>query len=495
MSWNYQRSYRRIQEHLRGMQPIDISDLTKEMKLEQVVSENQCKRIYGVHVYALLTNFSHLASSIPEGDAYRKLIIAVHLYQKEVFRIVEQVFGGTCVHFQGPKLHALLYQPFHNKQALATRAVLLQLVLNDFVHNVFHEVFSRYRKTNLASGTDLGTVIATSNGLSNDRELLFIGSAANYAAKIIDSTDVSPYLTQRMFLALPSDLQALCHPVDTEFNFRVYSVDTPNCDALSRLLQTQGIRWEPGRVRPRLQQEKQRLSSASITTHAAARLTTLQELSVFNNRRVYAASLFADVSGFTRYIKQAEKTGTQSQALQLLHVIREEMACIVRQDFPGLRVQFQGDRVQALFVGEERTAAQRAIEAAVGLQSAMEGPIKDCLPQASSLHLAIGVDLGETLVSRLGVRNYRDPICLGQPVEHAAAFEEASEGGQIAISRRLRRSLPENIKLCFQRDREAHCYVATDLMTPLKPPSNAMSSPHDPDIKTPAKSHSHISRT
>src|SRR5260370_2170628 len=102
------------------MQPMNISGLTKEMDLEQAVSENQCKRIYGVHVYALLTNFAHLASSIPEGEAYKELIIAVHLYQREAVRIVEQVFGGICFHFQGPKLHALLYQPFQDHQALTT---------------------------------------------------------------------------------------------------------------------------------------------------------------------------------------------------------------------------------------------------------------------------------------------------------------------------------------------------------------------------------------
>src|SRR6266851_1252624 len=222
MSWNSQRSDLRIQQHLQGMQPINISDLTKEMDLEQVVSENQCKRIYGVHVYALLTNFTHLASSVPEGEAYKKLIIAVHLYQREVVRIVEQVFGGICVHFQGPKLHALLYQPFQDAQELATRAVLLQFVLDEFVQSVFHEVFPRYCKTGIASGADIGTTIATSNGLRNDRELLFIGSAANYAAKIIDPTDASPRLTQRMKDILSGASPGRCLPVKTGLNVRVY---------------------------------------------------------------------------------------------------------------------------------------------------------------------------------------------------------------------------------------------------------------------------------
>jgi class 3 adenylate cyclase len=119
--------------------------------------------------------------------------------------------------------------------------------------------------------------------------------------------------------------------------------------------------------------------------------------------------------------------------------------------------------VQALFVGEEQAVAQCTIAAAIGLQSAMEGPIKKCLPQADSLHLAIGVDLGMTLVSRLGVRNYRDPICLGQAVERAAAFEEVSSGRQIAVSHRLYRALPGCIRCYFQWSGETHCYIATDL--------------------------------
>src|SRR6266542_3234142 len=129
MSWNKQRSTHRIQQHLRGMQPIDVSDLTKSMDLEHVVSENQCKRIFGVHVYATLTNFAQLASSLPEGDGYKDWVIALHLYQQEVFHIVEHLFGGYFVRFQGAKLHALLYLPFRDTHALAVRAVLLQLGL------------------------------------------------------------------------------------------------------------------------------------------------------------------------------------------------------------------------------------------------------------------------------------------------------------------------------------------------------------------------------
>ena len=53
-------------------------------------------------------------------------------------------------------------------------------------------------------------------------------------------------------------------------------------------------------------------------------------------------------------------------------------------------------------------------------------------------------------------------------MEQAEAFEEASRSRQIAVSRRLRRSLPKDMKSYFQWDREAHCYLATDMTTLLK---------------------------
>ncbi len=77
------------------------------------------------------------------------------------------------------------------------------------------------------------------------------------------------------------------------------------------------------------------------------------------------------------------------------------------------------------------------------------------------LHIAIDIDLGWTLVARLGIRKYRDPICIGQAVERAAAFEEVSEGRQIAISRRLYQALPVAMRGDFKHEKQVHCYITT----------------------------------
>jgi hypothetical protein len=56
-------------------------------------------------------------------------------------------------------LHALFYRPIDNAKKLASRAVLLQLVLKDFVTTVFNPAFPDYDDFTTAGGADLGNAI------------------------------------------------------------------------------------------------------------------------------------------------------------------------------------------------------------------------------------------------------------------------------------------------------------------------------------------------
>src|SRR5713226_4442672 len=130
MSWNEHTSYNRVDQYVTSQRsrPIRINALKKKLDLGVVLSEFQCRRIYGAHVYASIPAFAQLASQIDgtEGsNDMRQLIQVIHLSQSEIFRIVEQVFQEYQVHFQGPKLHAVVCQPFGQQAAIAVRAVLL----------------------------------------------------------------------------------------------------------------------------------------------------------------------------------------------------------------------------------------------------------------------------------------------------------------------------------------------------------------------------------
>lgn len=463
MSWNYDRSLQRIKQHRDTIGEIEIEKLVREADLEQLLTETRCREIYGAHVYATISNFSHLASdTIYAEDDYKRLIQGVHIYQREISRIVEtKVFDGLRIHYQGPKLHAIFYRPIDNTSELVIRAFFLPLVIKDFVRSVFNPAFPYYDNFEVAAGADIGDVIGTRNGQRSDRELLFLGGAANHAAKVM-GTSGSLRLTKNIYDALPEELQDLCFEVNDDD----YQIQALKTEGLDELLEEYDVDWNREASKERVKNDKDDFPLKDIQYSSANSLIDLDSLSIKNNKRVLAASLFADVTGFTAYIDAAETDEDKKEALRVLHVIRKEMATVIRNDFEGVRVQFQGDRAQGLFhipKDDDEAISTEAIEAAIGLQSSMEFTIKEALPEASELQLAVGADLGITLASKLGTRAHRDRICLGEAVEAAAKNEERCAGQQIGISKSVRDSLPDRLSDHFSYDESAKCYVAEGL--------------------------------
>src|SRR5947199_5974493 len=103
MSWDYKRSLERIRTHLDGMGEITVEKLAREADLEQLLSETNCRAIFGAHVYIDVSNFAALASAATANkEDTKRLAQAIHLYQREVARIIEcsDMFDGVRVHFQ-----------------------------------------------------------------------------------------------------------------------------------------------------------------------------------------------------------------------------------------------------------------------------------------------------------------------------------------------------------------------------------------------------------
>ncbi|MFZ0751016.1 MAG: adenylate/guanylate cyclase domain-containing protein, partial [Pyrinomonadaceae bacterium] len=392
-----------------------------------------------------------------------RFLQAVHLYQREVSRIVEDVdkFDGLRIQFQGPKLHALFYRPIKDTMRLSVLAFMLQLVLKDFTNKVFNPAFPFTDDFTIAGGADVGYSIGTRNGRNGDRELLFLGPCANHAAKIISSAG-RLRITSELYNALPKDLQDIC----TEVVEDVYQIDSLTQTRLDDLLSERNIAWDRQASEERIAEDKRLFPLKDIEYSSANTLIDIDALSIRNNKKVMAASIFGDISGFTAYIDGASTNEKKREALRVLHAIRREMATVVATDHGGIRVQYQGDRVQGLFhmpKDNEEKIATDAVEAAVSLQSSMEKTLKLKLPEAANLSLAVGVDLDTTLVSKLGTRAHRDRICLGEPVESAAANEENCKGGMIGISKRVYDALPERLNKHFAYDSGSQCYVASGL--------------------------------
>ena len=468
MSWNYNTSLSRVQAHLDGMGEIEVEKLVRDADLQSLLSETRCREIFGAHVYIDVPNFSDLATMTGEGEEYKRVIQALHLYEREVGRIVEDesIFDGVRIHFQGAKLHALFFRPIDDSTEIAARAVLLQMVLRHFVRHIFNSEFPKLPNLTLSGGADLGSAIGTKNGHRGDRELLFLGSPANYAAKILTGTDVIR-VTKVLYEALPESLQSyFSETTDDRYNATVYELGSIPIEDLETLLEEHGIEWDRAASQQRLKDDKATYPLNQIEYGDAEVLIDIDSLGITNNKRVLAAAAFGDVSGFTAYIENAEDQDSLKTALRVLHAIRKEMASVVKHDFNGVRVQFQGDRVQALFhlpKRDDREIAKRAIDCAIGLESSMELVIKKLLPEASDLGMAVGISVGETLVSKLGTHGHRDRICISDSVEEAARHQEGSSGGEIAIPADVHTHLDEELQKLFVWNSDRSLYIGTNI--------------------------------
>jgi class 3 adenylate cyclase len=465
MGWRYDRSRDRIKEHLDSIGDIEIEKLVKEADLDSLLTETRCREIFGTHVYISVSNFARLVAETSTDTEFRRLIQAVHIYQREASRLVEdsKLFDGVRVHFQGPKLHALFYRPIDDGRALATRALLIQLVLRDFTRSIFNPAFPHFDNFVVSGGADIGSVIGTRNGSKGDRELLFLGSPANRAAKIIRGHGILR-ITDRLFDALPEDLQDLCTPVGDGEDYRVDPVEDDELDAL---LAEHGFAWDREASAERVDDDLDAFPLKVIDYSCAFELIDFDELSIRNNKKVQAASIFADVSGFTAYIESAaDDREAQQSALRVFHALRKELARVIRNDFGGVRVQYQGDRIQGVFhlpKGDTEAIALKTVETAGGLHSSMELALKAVLPEAETLHLAVGIDHGTTLASKLGSRGHRDRICLGQAVEEAADHEEKCGPCETGIGTTVHAVLPEELQGLFAWNEAAGCYIAPNL--------------------------------
>lgn len=470
MSWHYDRSSERIKDHVEGMGKIEVQKLTKVANLEDLLSETTCREIYGSHVYVDVPNFAALASQCTDNaDETKRLAQGIHVFQREVSRIVERenMFDGVRVHFQGAKLHALFYRPIDNGKRLGTLAVLLQLVVRDFVMNVFNPAFPKLGSFRIAGGADIGSVIGTRNGMRGDRELLFLGAPANYAAKIVGSAGTLR-ISEEVYDVLPDDIAEHCTvstATDPDGN-PLYEIAELTSDEVVTLCATHGVEWSPEESRGRVDEDKRNFPLSSISVEDATVLIDWEVLSIRKNKRIVGASLFADVAGFTHYVDAQETAEDKEDALRVFHAIRREMSRVVRTDFDGLRVQYQGDRLQGLFhlpKDDESSIVTRAVEAAVGLQSSMSLTLPIHVPKAKSLSLAIGIDVGTTFVSKLGSHGHRDRICIGEAVECAAFCEERHCGGEIALTKRAYDVLHKDLQQFFVREEATGDYVAQGL--------------------------------
>ncbi|MFC4858003.1 hypothetical protein [Actinophytocola glycyrrhizae] len=461
MTWTFELAQERAEDRYMQTADLRIEDVTRKIDFDNI-SRTRPRRVTGTHLYVDIVNFNRqLRAQEEDGDDGEELLRMLHVFAREVSKIIAHDFDGQKIHFQGPRVHALSYRPISDESTIAVKAVLTCLAIRHSTA-VFNDVLDLdgSEAWQIAAGLDHGRCIATRNGAGGDQELLFLGGAANHAAKLLQSSGVR--MTTRVYDLLPQTFQDKVEDMG-DGTYRI----SLSASEVERLSAEYGWPWTRADSRKRLEDAAERYPVGSVTSTKVKEKIDKATLTLSNTKRVQGASIFADVDGFTSYIDGLQSLDDDLvEAIRLFHVIRGVMRDSAVQDFEALRIQYQGDRMQSLAyrpVQEEEKAALSAVRLAAALTSVADEVIPHVLPELPAHRLAIGLSWGQVLVSRVGEHGNTDVISLGGSTAAAATIQQRLDGGQIGLDRSVRDYLPAWLQQAFPWSSSVQAYVATDL--------------------------------
>lgn len=376
-----------------------------------------------VQIYITITNYDdyRLEEGRETEKSHERAMRLLHLYYSAADRAIE-ISPAQRVDFHSGRVHTVVLE--RGNQGVTPETLAEAFAFIDDFKKVAAAANSELAKSAFNAtfrvGVDIGTCVAINNGTGYEQEPMFLGSAANHAAKLAAGTEPGVYVSRRVRkildlggVGLMSELLSLS---DAEISAKAARRDAENrlvYGVQDRQAYTRRIveNWQ-GEIR---RGEFPDFTDPSFTfSYKEPPLSEIDyaELKPSRSIRMPLVSIFADLSGYTDYIDQAVASGDIREAVRALYVIRQEFQNVVEKDFGGRKVRFIGDCIHAVIAEgsrtetDERESVSVAAQCAGGLHSSF-GLCREVLGDLESLGLAVGLELGPTPISRIGIRGDR----------------------------------------------------------------------------------------
>jgi class 3 adenylate cyclase len=468
MAWDEERAKQRVANHDFSDLEVNVADLAREMGFHRLGTKD-VRRVQGAHMYADVPNFHQAVADAGENtQKLKKLLRAASVLRRVQGDLLKADEIGS-LQLQAARLHCLVYRPYDDEAKRAIRAVILAVSLNSYLYDVFNDVFREVQDFEGAVGTAAGECLVANLGFRGDRELISLGSCANLGAKVIDGIDTIT-ITEDVHALLPHTLRECFEKSATVAGAVTYRAIGLRWQKNPRLAEALGVQFDVERLKKTTEEYRDALPLADMELSEAHVLIDPDTLSERTSKRTSAVVCYADLDGFTRYVQAAERDEDVVSLVRVLHMIRAEIHAVIEQDYPDLVLQHQGDRLFAIVHMppgdrfDKRCANGLAL--AIGLQSSMEHVLNAYLQGRKDIHLAVGVDVGTVLVTRLGKKGAREVVCLGPQVTSAEDLQLRSAGREIRISKALYETIDdETLKRQFVKDNQG-AYVAIGLTFP-----------------------------
>jgi class 3 adenylate cyclase len=468
MSWSRKKSAERIEKFsqevpetavaVRQFAQIEVQRINELRKLrasgggeqEDLIFEvgrNEAVLVNGAHVYVQLMDFN---AAMMEQDretegGHKRALTMLHLHYGICDRVAAE-FEAQRVDYHGGRMHAVIVSPSGDARERAQKAVAFANAVRNAIVAAGNLAVNDQYRTKVRVGIDSGPSVAVNSGRASEPEPLFLGDAANRAAKLAEGVEEGIYASDniRKDLGLPG----IGGGVEVERGHR-FSMPGSNPYDLQPQILAKAI--SQGQV------------VDFLFHHHRPPLKTVDfaELMPSKSIRMPLTSVFADIDKFTAYVQRCIALGRISEMVANLHVLRSELAASLKEDFNGRKVRFIGDCLHGLvaegtaFETDEAATVSRAVEVAGGLRSSFE-LCQESLPNIRQLGLAIGIELGTTPITRLGIRGDRSVRCsISKAVSASETLQRDCRGDETSLGKRAIRAAPAAIKRLFDDNGKA----------------------------------------
>lgn len=478
MSWDEQVSRKRVDDNDFHDLDVKVADLAKTMDFANLGTKD-VRRAEAAHIYVDVPNFHRSVDDAGADKAkQRKLIRAASVLRKlqtELLRSPDIIGDNEIgrIQLQAARLHALCYKPYADEAKRARLSVVMAISMNTYLYEVFNDVFEDLPRTfEGAVGVSAGRSLIANLGFRGERERICLGTPANMAAKVLGLGNTIS-ITPEVYDLLPTSLRSHFGKREKQIaGSDVYQAQALRWGTQPGLADELGVNWNADKWKRRTEERRDELPLDKMTVAWAEVTIDVEALTERNSKRTDAIAVYADLVGFTRYVQEAESDDRVVSLVRELHMIRRELHTVLHKDFPGLVLQHQGDRVFAIVHvpcgdddGDRKKRCRKALDAAIGIQSSMQHVLRKKFPARKDLCVAVGLDVGTTLVTRLGLKGKREVICIGPNVDYAEDLQLMAGAEQIRISQSIYDCIERNsVRDAFSK--RDGSYVATDLTFP-----------------------------
>jgi class 3 adenylate cyclase len=471
MPWNQDRAKSRIREHLKTVPEVDRqaaldSAVLAKRGLLSRMPNREAFVVEGAHLYGNLLDFEDLVTEHGQETeaAHRRLLRFLNMHYRVWDSIVEGD-DGDRIDYHGARLHAVIASPVGNPAEQIERAVALARKLTEAARRVGD---ARGFPSRIRFGIDHGKCLAMTTGRgAHEKDTLFLGRPANHAAKLVASGS-----EQGIFLTDTAQKRVAAGAIQKRAG--TMTLDEAYVETAARKYAFDSLDRTVSAVAADFSEPMFRFKRPTLP------LSTVKfsELSPANSIRMGMASIFADIDGFTNFVDQSILGGSEKirEAVKVVHVIREELNSVLKEDFGGKRVRFIGDCIHGCVAeGERADDAAKSVREAVLCASAMRSPFDLCLETVRSdaaIDLAVGIEYGPTPLTRLGHRGDDSVRCAASRATiDAERTQQAIEHGGVRLGAAADAVADPAVRKHFSAGRLMSFDSASDLLWTAQAPA------------------------